>query len=206
MPMTSPVERISGPSRVSASGKRSKGSTASLTLTWPPVRRRWSRPSARSSARVAPAMTRAATLASGTPVALDTNGTVRLARGLASITKTWWLWTAYCTLTRPRTSRASAMARVWPSMTSMTAGLSVGGGMTQALSPEWTPASSTCSMTAADDHLAGGVADGVDVDLDGVLEEAVDQHRPLGRQATLPPERAETGQLRPWPGRRPSSS
>ena len=34
-------------------------------------------------------MTRAATLASGTPVAFETNGTVRLALGLASITKTW---------------------------------------------------------------------------------------------------------------------
>ena len=38
---------------------------------------------------------------------------------------------------------------------------------------------------AADDHLAGAVADGVDVDLGGVLEEAVDQHRPLGRQPAL---------------------
>ena len=40
-------------------------------------------------------------------------------------------------------------------------------------------------MTAADDDLAGVVADGVDVDLGGVLEEAVDQHRPLGRQPAL---------------------
>ena len=31
MPMTSPVERISGPSTVSTSGKRSNGSTASFT-------------------------------------------------------------------------------------------------------------------------------------------------------------------------------
>ena len=37
----------------------------------------------------------------------------------------------------------------------------------------------------ADDDLAGGVADGVDVDLGGVLEEAVDEHRALGRQAAL---------------------
>ena len=36
MPMTSPVERISGPSRVSTSGKRLNGSTASFTATWPP--------------------------------------------------------------------------------------------------------------------------------------------------------------------------
>src|SRR4028119_1088020 len=107
-------------------------------------------------------------------------------------------------------------------MPSTTSCGSVGGGITQALSPECTPASSTCSMTAPistspaasrrarppsstapprtrrarrgavagvhaallavlhdrpDQHLAGGVAQGVDVDLDGVLEEAVDQHR-----------------------------
>ena len=37
----------------------------------------------------------------------------------------------------------------------------------------------------ADEDLAGGVAHGVDVDLDGVLQEAVDQHRPLGRHAAL---------------------
>ena len=36
MPMTSPVERISGPSTVSTSGKRLKGSTASFTATWSP--------------------------------------------------------------------------------------------------------------------------------------------------------------------------
>ena len=57
-------------------------------------------------------MTRAATLASGTPVALATKGTVRLARGLASMTNTWLAFTAYCTLIRPRTSRASAIALV----------------------------------------------------------------------------------------------
>ena len=43
-------------------------------------------PSARRPAMVAPSMIRAAALASGTAVALDTNGTVRDARGLASST------------------------------------------------------------------------------------------------------------------------
>ncbi len=33
MPITSPVERISGPSAVSTSGKRLNGSTASFTAT-----------------------------------------------------------------------------------------------------------------------------------------------------------------------------
>ena len=48
--------------------------------------------------------------------------------------------------------------------------------MAQAESPEWMPASSICSMTPADDHLLA-VADGVDVDFDGVFQELVDQHR-----------------------------
>ncbi len=112
MPMTSPVLRISGPRTASASGNRLNGSTASLIATWSPSTRSHIRPSARSSARVAPTMIRLATLASGTPVALATNGTVRLARGLASITKTWLPFTAYCTLIRPLTSSASAIRNV----------------------------------------------------------------------------------------------
>ena len=100
MPITSPVERISGPSmwstpRPSTVRNRLNGSTASFTATGvdgrrgrqrPPSPVAGSMPSARSSAIVAPSITRAAALASGTPVALDTNGTVRLARGLASST------------------------------------------------------------------------------------------------------------------------
>ena len=100
---------------------------------------------------MAPNITRAATFTSGTPVALATNGTVRLARGLASITKTWPAlspsrFTANWTLIRPRTSSASAKARVWPSMTAIVSAESEYGGMAQAESPECTPASSTCSM------------------------------------------------------------
>ena len=97
MPMTSPVERISGPSRLSTTSpslvrNRLNGSTASLTDIGactgirPPSVCAGSTPSARSSAMVAPSMIRAAALASGTPVALATNGTVRDARGLASST------------------------------------------------------------------------------------------------------------------------
>ena len=115
MPITSPVERISGPSSESTSGKRSNGRTASFTLTWPGAgrRRRASRPSARSSASVAPSMARAAILASGTPVALATNGTVRLARGFASMTKTCRCFTAYWTLSGPQHSeRGGDAARV----------------------------------------------------------------------------------------------
>ena len=57
-------------------------------------------------------MTRLATFASGTPVALATKGTVRDARGFASMTNTVVPNTANCTLIRPRTSSALAMAVV----------------------------------------------------------------------------------------------
>ena len=81
-PITSPVERISGPSSESEPAKRSNGSTASLTDTWSPPGS-----AGRSiAASFSPSITRQATFASGIPVAFDTNGTVRDARGLASIT------------------------------------------------------------------------------------------------------------------------
>jgi len=81
-PITSPVERISGPRMVSTPGSFVKGKTASLTAT-PGSGRSSGTP---SSSRVCPTMTAAASLARGTPVALLTNGTVREARGLTSST------------------------------------------------------------------------------------------------------------------------
>ena len=48
---------------------------------------------------------------------------------------------------------------------------------------------------AADDHLAGAVAQRVDVDLDRVFEEAVDQRGPLGREPALAAERAGVREL-----------
>ena len=98
MPMTSPVERISGPStestmRPSLVRNRLNGSTASLTATGESsgharaVVDRAACPSSFELARcVVPAMMRAAALASGMPSAFETNGTVRHARGFASIT------------------------------------------------------------------------------------------------------------------------
>ena len=97
IPITSPVDFISGPSSEStcapsALRNRWNGSTASFTATGasagssPPSPMWGSRPSTRSSAMVVPMAIRAAALASGTAVALDTKGTVREARGLASST------------------------------------------------------------------------------------------------------------------------
>src|SRR3954469_17576859 len=77
IPMHSPVERISGPSTGSVPGNLLNGNTASLTETNAgttscvnPM-----------SSSVSPTITRAANDASGTPMAFETNGIVRLARG-----------------------------------------------------------------------------------------------------------------------------
>ena len=58
--MTSPVERISGPSKASTPGKRLKGKTASFTATWLSFF-----VFSLKSASFSPAMTRAAILATG---------------------------------------------------------------------------------------------------------------------------------------------
>ena len=80
MPITSPVDFISGPRMTSTPEKRANGKTDSFTATclnsaswvWP------------SSSSVLPTMHSAASFASGTPVAFETNGTVRRARGFTS--------------------------------------------------------------------------------------------------------------------------
>ena len=86
-----------------------KGNTASLTAMW-----RSSRAStAASAATLSPIIARVAILASGTPMALDTNGTVREARGLTSMTYTTSWRIANCTLISPTTPSARASALVW---------------------------------------------------------------------------------------------
>ena len=70
---------------------------------------------------------------------------------------------------------ASVERRTWSS----TERPSVIGGSAHDESPECTPASSMCSITPPMKDL-GAVAERVDVDLDGVVEEPVDEHRPAG--------------------------
>ncbi len=86
-PITSPVLFISGPSTISTPTNLPNGNTLSLTVTCDGIGSRV-RP---CSASDTPAITLAATLATGTPVALATNGTVRLARGFTSSTYSTWL-------------------------------------------------------------------------------------------------------------------
>ena len=79
--ITSPVERISGPSTASAPGKRENGSTAALTLTCNGRGVGRSRsPSRCPAASLHAASTRLI------PIAFEANGTVREARGFASRT------------------------------------------------------------------------------------------------------------------------
>ena len=92
-------------------------------------------------------MIRAAALANGTAVALETNGTVRDARGLASSTYSTPPASAYCTFSRPRTPTPAAMASVAARTCATSPRPMVIGGSAQAESPEWMPASSMCSMT-----------------------------------------------------------
>ena len=144
MPMTSPVDFISGPSTTFAPGKRPHGMTASFTQ-----KQSGSRSSGGSPrlSTLRPAMTSAAHFASGTPVAFDTKGTVRLARGLASMTKISSPLIANCTLMSPRTPRRTANARVTPRSRSTVRFENEKGGMHADESPEWMPASSMCSST-----------------------------------------------------------
>jgi hypothetical protein len=109
--MTSPVDRISGPSTTSTSGKRNQGNTTSLTenqgFFWAITFCQ----GAKTSFNDFPTITIAATLARGTPVALETNGTVRLARGLASRHIHRAVLHGVLNVDEPLHPRARAMAR-----------------------------------------------------------------------------------------------
>ena len=72
-----------------------------------------------------PTAIRAAALAREIPVALETNGTVREARGFASKTYKIPLASAYCTFSKPSTPTPLAMASVEVRIRSICAGPSV---------------------------------------------------------------------------------
>src|SRR5258708_4840293 len=86
--MTSPVDFISGPSTVSTPGNFDQGKTGDFTKYPEPVERSAERStlSGRNSRSFLPVIRRAAIFARGTPVALETKGTVREALGFTSIT------------------------------------------------------------------------------------------------------------------------
>src|SRR4029079_18793781 len=94
---------------VSTPGKRTNGNTGLFTKT-PDTSRSFVMP---RSARVRPAITFAATLASEIPAAFERYGTVRDARGFTSSTYTTSSFVAYCTFMRPTTFNARARLRVY---------------------------------------------------------------------------------------------
>ena len=108
IPITSPVDFISGPRRTSTSVNLLNGKTDSFTAIWTglisfvnPI-----------SFKVLPAMIRAAIFARGTPIVLLTNGIVREARGFTSIIYISPFCTANWILIRPITLSSFARAIV----------------------------------------------------------------------------------------------
>ncbi len=142
MPMTSPVDFISGPSNVSTPGNFENGKTASLTEMCFGM----TSSVKPSDANDCPTITRAAILASGWPMALLTKGMVREARGFTSRMNTSSFFTANCTFIKPTTPSSRASAFACRRTSSSTASDSDSVGNEQALSPECTPARSMCSM------------------------------------------------------------
>src|SRR5205814_8162209 len=84
------VDFMSGPSTVATPGDLVQGNTGLVTKKHSPVSRsqRRSMYSGRNSRSLRPVMSRAAIFARGMPVAFDTKGTVRDARGFTSSTYT----------------------------------------------------------------------------------------------------------------------
>jgi hypothetical protein len=86
------------------------------------------------------------------------------------------VWIANWVFIRPTTFRALASSTTWRRSSAWVSADSEYGGSEQDESPECTPASSMCSITPPIRTLPS-VGDDVDVALDGVVEEAVQQHR-----------------------------
>jgi hypothetical protein len=108
-------------------------------------------------------------------MALDTKGTVREARGLTSRMKTSSSWIANCTFISPRTPSASPAPHLLAHLVLHRLGQGVGRQRAGGVAGVHAGLLDVLH-DAADQHLLA-VADRVDVDLDGVVQEAVQQHR-----------------------------
>ena len=194
-PMTSPVERISGPRRVSTPGKRSNGSTASLTLTWSstgtrPTTSGRSRPSSRRSARVCPTMTAGRHHGQRHAGGLGHEGDRAAGPGIGL--EDVDLPVLDGELHVDETADGERLGQ-GPGVTLellehvVPQGLGrQGAGRVARVHPGLLDV----LHDPGDEDLAGAVAHGVDVDLDRVLQEPVHQHRPLGRDPALAGQRA----------------
>ena len=132
IPITSPVDFISGPKRVSEPRNLVKGRTDSFTAKYlgsgsafmPCSFKDW------------PIITFVAIFASGRPVAFEMNGTVLDARGFTSRTKSSLSLTANCILRSPLTPSSSAMRLVLSFISESIPVFRGNAGITMALSPE----------------------------------------------------------------------
>jgi hypothetical protein len=146
-PITSPVERISGERRDRGAGEAAEREDGLLDG---PV----GRTDLAGEAEVLELGAQHAErgeLGEGTPMAFDTNGIVREARGLTSSMNTTpslianWMFIRPTTLSALRQGVGDAADLVDERRREACA-----GGRTMPASPEWTPACSTCSEHAAD--------------------------------------------------------
>ena len=176
MPITSPVERISGPSVGSAPENRWNGSTAAFTLTWSGVDLLEvdRQPERGAAGRLDQSPRRSPwprTAPSATPAGWPRSRTPR-----EPCTANW-------TLISPRTPSASAIAAVC-------ARISASSSLAQRQRRDHAGRVAGVHAGLLDvlhdraDPGPRAVADGVDVDLDRVLDEAVDQRAGLAPAAT----------------------
>ena len=110
-------------------------------------------------------------------MALATKGTVRLARGLASSTNVWPSLTANCTFNRTTNlegvGEGGRLAfELGHDLRAQRLGRQRAGGV-----PRVDASLFDVLHHPGNQHLSSLVAQRVDVDLDGVLQEAVDEHR-----------------------------
>src|SRR5690606_1328032 len=137
--ITTPVERLTGPSTASTPANLVKGNAAAFAAI------SCGSGSLGGNSNRSPSMTRVAIRARDTPSALLTKGTVREARGFTSKTYSSSPVQANCTFIRPTTFKALASSVTWRTTSSATSAGSLVAGREHALSPECTPASSSCS-------------------------------------------------------------
>ena len=91
------------------------------------------------------------------------------------------------------------MALVWPSITSTVVGAERRRRHDARTVPRVDAGLLDVFHDGADQSLACPIAYGVDVDLDRILQELVDEHRPFGREASFPPEGARQRSSRSSP-------
>ena len=110
IPITSPVDFISGPRAISTRPILEKENTGAFTATYGLL---GTRPSGKpKSFKLSPRAMRVAYSTILMPVTLEMNGTVRLERGLTSITLSSPSATIYWMLSTPLTLRPTAIRRV----------------------------------------------------------------------------------------------